>query len=110
REMLIESTALGVMGGTLGLGLAYVGLRVLVAMGPATLPRLNEVAIDASVLVFTLAVSLFAGLLFGLVSVLKYAGPHLAKALRGGGRTMSQSRERHRARNTLVVTQVALAL
>jgi predicted permease len=53
---------------------------------------------------------MFAGLLFGLIPVIKYAGPHLATALRAGGRTMSQSRERHRARNTLVVVQVALAL
>jgi len=57
-----------------------------------------------------LAVSLFAGLLFGLIPVVKYAGPHLATALRAGGRTLSHSRERHRARNTLVVVQVALAL
>jgi predicted permease len=53
---------------------------------------------------------LFAGLLFGVIPVLKYAGPHLGTALRAGGRTLSQSRERHRARNTLVVVQVALAL
>ena len=59
---------------------------------------------------FTLGVSLFAGLLFGLIPVLKYAGPHLATALRAGGRSLSSSRERHRARNTLVVVQVALAL
>ena len=54
--------------------------------------------------------SLFAGLLFGVIPVVKYAGPHLATALRAGGRTLSSSRERHRARNTLVVVQVALAL
>src|ERR1039457_3792262 len=79
-------------------------------MGPATLPRLNEIGIDPLVLAFTLAVSLLAGLLFGLLPVLKYAGPHLAGTLRGGGRTMSHGRERHRARDTLVVVQVALAL
>src|SRR5208282_4145956 len=62
------------------------------------------------VLLFTLAVSLFAGLLFGIIPALKYAGPQLATALRSGGRTLSQSKERHRARNTLVVVQVALAL
>ena len=61
-------------------------------------------------LLFTLAVSLVAGLLFGAIPVFKYAGPNLAPALRGGGRTSSASRERHRARNTLVVVQVALAL
>jgi len=110
REMLLESLILGVLGGALGLGLAYTAVRILVAKGPATLPRLNEIGIDPIVLGFTLGVSLFAGLLFGLIPVLKYAGPHLATALRAGGRTLSQSRERHRARNTLVVVQVALAL
>jgi putative ABC transport system permease protein len=110
REMLLESVTLGVLGGGLGLGLAYVALRILVAKGPETLPRLGEIGIDPVVLGFTLAVSLLAGLLFGLIPVVKYAGPNLASALRGGGRTLSQSRERHRARNTLVVVQVALAL
>jgi predicted permease len=110
KELLLESVTLGLLGGGLGLGLAYAALRGLVAMGPATLPRLNEIAIDPLVLAFTLAVSLLAGLLFGLLPVLKYAGPHLAGTLRGGGRTMSQGRERHRARDTLVVVQVGLAL
>jgi predicted permease len=62
------------------------------------------------VLGFTFAISLVSGLLFGLIPVMKYAGPQLATALRGGGRTMSHGRERHRARNTLVVVQVGLAL
>jgi putative ABC transport system permease protein len=110
REMLLESLTLGVIGGVLGLGLAYAAVRILVAKGPATLPRLTEIGIDPLVLTFALGVSLFAGLLFGAIPVLKYAGPHLATALRAGGRTLSQSRERHRARNTLVVVQVALAL
>ena len=110
REMLMESLTLGVMGGVLGLGLAYAAVRILVAKGPATLPRLTEIGIDPLVLAFTLGVSLFAGLLFGVIPVLKYAGPHLATALRAGGRSLSSSRERHRARNTLVVVQVALAL
>src|SRR5262245_55673713 len=110
REMLLESMTLSIIGGVLGVGLAYIGLRVLVAIGPATLPRLGEIAIDPVVLLFTLVVSLMAGLLFGLMPVLKYAGPHLAVARRGSGRTLSHSRERHRARNSLVVLQVALAL
>jgi putative ABC transport system permease protein len=110
REMLLESLILGVIGGALGLGLAHTALRILVANGPTTLPRLAEIGIDPAALAFTLAVSLLAGVLFGLIPVMKYAGPNLAASLRGGGRTLSQSRERHRARNTLVVLQVALAL
>jgi len=110
RELLVESVTLGALGGALGLALAFGALRLLIAKGPATLPRLSEIGIDARALVFTLAVSLASGLLFGLIPVFKYAGPHLAGALRGGGRTMSHGRERHRARNTLVVVQVGLAL
>jgi putative ABC transport system permease protein len=110
RALLIESLTLGVLGGAFGLGLAYASLRAFVASGPETLPRLSEIGIDPLVLVFALGVSLVSGLLFGLIPAIKYAGPRLAGALRGGGRTLSQSRDRHRARNTLVVVQVALAL
>jgi predicted permease len=82
REMLFESLTLGIMGGLLGLGLAYTAVRILIAKGPTTLPRLTEIGIDPLVLAFTLGVSLLAGLLFGVIPVLKYAGPHLATALR----------------------------
>jgi len=110
RQLLIESLALGVLGGALGLGLAYASLRVFVASGPDTLPRMSEIGIAPLALVFALVVSLASGLLFGVIPVLKYARPRIAAALGGGGRTLSQSRERHRARHTLVVVQVALAL
>jgi predicted permease len=109
-ELMAESLTLGVLGGLAGLGLAYCALRLLVRMGPASLPRLGEIGIDLWVLLFTLGVSLAAGLLFGAIPVWKYAGAQVAAALHGGGRTSSQSRERHRSRNVLVVVQVALAL
>jgi len=110
RELLLESVLLGLMGGVLGLGLAYGGLRFLVSLGPANLPRLSEISIDPRVLVFALIVSLLSGLLFGTIPALKYAGPRISAALHSGGRTSSQSRERHRTRSILVVAQVALAL
>ncbi len=109
-ELLFESLLLGVAGGALGLAFAYAALRALIAMAPEGLPRLNEIGIDAPVLLFTLAVSLLAGLLFGSIPIFKYAGARLGTGLREGGRTLSQSRERHRARSTLVIVQVALAL
>ncbi len=109
-ELLGESVMLGLVGGAVGLGLAYAALRALLALAPANLPRLASIGIDAAVLVFTVAISIAAGFLFGVIPVLKHAGPHVAAGLRGGGRTSSASRERHRARNTLVVVQVALAL
>jgi predicted permease len=101
---------LGVIGGVLGLGLAYAALRLLTSMGPANLPRLDEISIDPPVLLFALAISFVVGLLFGLAPVLKYAGPRLGTSLREGVRTISEGRERHRARGVLVVVQVALAL
>jgi putative ABC transport system permease protein len=110
RELMLESVLLGLMGGALGLGLAYAGLRFLVAMGPATLPRLNEISIDPRALGFTLIISVLSGLLFGLIPALKYASPRRSVSLQGGGRTSSEGRERHRARNILVIAQVALAL
>ncbi|MFL6353216.1 MAG: ABC transporter permease [Bryobacteraceae bacterium] len=110
RDLLAESVTLGVMGGALGLALAYAALRVLVALGPANLPRLDELSIDAPVLLFTVVISFIAGIVFGLVPVFKHAGPQLGTALREGGRTSSEGRQRHRARSSLVVVQVALAL
>jgi predicted permease len=110
RGLLVESVMLGLMGGVIGVGLAYASVRFLVTIGPANLPRLSEISIDARTLGFTLLLSLLSGLLFGLIPALKYAGPRTSLALRSAGRTISVSRERHRARNLLVVGQVAMAL
>jgi putative ABC transport system permease protein len=110
RELLLESVTLGVIGGILGLGMAYGGLRLLVYLSPANLPRLDEITVDLRVLVFTGGISLAAGILFGLIPVFKYAGRQLGTGLREGGRNASEGRERHRARSVLVVAQVAMAL
>jgi len=109
-ELLMESVAIGVMGGVLGLGLAYGALRLLINLGPANLPRLDEVSLDSRTILFTLGISLLAGVLFGLLPAIRSAGSSIALSLRAGGRSMSQGRERRRARNILVVVQVALAL
>ena len=79
-------------------------------MAPAGLPRVDEISIGGPVLLFTAGVSLVASMLFGMIPVLKHGGPQLGTALRAGGRSVSESRDRHRARNVLVVVQVALAL
>jgi putative ABC transport system permease protein len=110
RESLTESLFLAVAGGLLGLAVAYGGLRLLRFMNPENLPRLQEVSIDASVMLFALAASLFSCLLFGLLPALKYTSAPPAPALRMGGRSAGTSRERHRAQNVLVVGQVSLAL
>ncbi len=109
-DLLFESVVLGLLGSALGLALAYGALRILVAMAPTGLPRIHEIGIDVPVLLFTLAIALFSSFLFGAIPVFKYAGAHLNTGLREGGRTLSQSRQQHRARNSLVVIQVALAL
>src|SRR5206468_2000993 len=98
-ELLAESVILGLVGGVAGLALAYGAVRLLIALAPGNLPRLENISIDAMVLVFTFAVSCVAGLLFGVIPVFKYAGPQVAAGLRAGGRTSSASRERHRARS-----------
>jgi predicted permease len=109
-ELLLENLVLALLGGVLGLALAYAALRVLVAMAPADLPRLEEIGIDGPTLLFSLAASLVSSLLFGSIPVLKYASKHVGTGLRQGGRSMSEGRERHRSRNMLVVVQVALAV
>ena len=110
RGLLVESVMLGLLGGVLGAGLAYAGVRFLLTVGPANLPRLSEISLDARTLGFTLLLSVLSGLFFGLIPALKYAGPRTPLALRSAGRTISASRERHRARNMLVIGQVAMAL
>jgi putative ABC transport system permease protein len=110
KEFLLESVFLGLLGGAAGVGLAYWALRLLVTIAPSSLPRLENITIDPQVLLFTLAISLAASLLFGLIPVIKYAAPGVAATLRAGGRTLSQSKEAHRARNTLVILQMALAV
>jgi len=108
--LLTESVLLGLLGGVTGLGVAYGAVALLVKLAPQYLPRVDSIAVDPIVLLFTLVLSLGAGLLFGLMPVLKYAAPRVTMALRAGSRTLSQSREAHRARNILVVLQTGLAV
>ena len=109
-EMLAETLTLAAIGGLLGIALAQAALRLIVWLSPANLPRLDELSIDPYVLAFAFAISLVAGVSFGLVPVFKFAGPQLQTALRSGSRTASVGRERHRARSALIVVQVTLAM
>ncbi len=110
RELLIESALLGLMGGVLAVGVAYAGLRLLVAIGPADLPRLSEISLDARSLGFTFVLSVISGLLFGSIPAWKYARARAAAVIPGASRTASVGRDRQRSRNFLVVSQVAMAL
>src|SRR5215470_17604913 len=110
KDILLESAVLGLLSSFLGLALAWIALRVLIALAPVGVPRLHEIGIDAPVLLFTLVIALLASFLFGAIPVFKYAGVRLSTGIREGGRALSQSREQHRVRNVLVVVQVSLAL
>jgi putative ABC transport system permease protein len=113
RGLIVESLTLSLIGGLIGVGLAYLGLRVLLAFPPANLPRLNEITIDLPVLGFAVAISILSGALFGLVPILRVAGQrfsNLAEFVHGGGRWASAGRNQYRSQNALVVVQVALAL
>ncbi len=108
RQMLTESILLALLGGALGLAFAAAGTRAALAALPATLPRVSEVGIDARVLWFTVAVSVLAGFLFGLVPALRVAGDKPYAALKEGCRSVAGSR--HRTQHILIAVQMALAV
>lgn len=109
-ELLSESLLLAAAGGAGGLLLAHAGTRAIVATAPDALPRVENIGIDGTVVAFTAAISLLAGLLFGLLPILKFTRPHLSTALKEGGRASSDGRSRHAARHTLVIAEIALAV
>src|SRR5262249_49086231 len=86
-ELLLESFVIGVIGSALGLGFAFGALRIVLTMAPSNLPRVDEIGIDAYVLLFTLAVALLVTLLFGSVPVFRYAGSRFEAGLREAGRS-----------------------
>ena len=110
RDLVGESVLLGLMSGVVGLAIATLTLPLMLVAAGDNLPPALAVTIDSTVLAFVPAVSIAAGLLFGAIPVIKYAGAQFAMRLSSMGRTVSAGRERHRVRNTLVVVQVALAL
>jgi len=104
-ELLVECLVLGLLGGLAGLGLAAIGLEILMAYGPSTLPRLSEISLDSTAVLFTLVCSCAASLLFGLAAVVKSGSPARMHNARGA----THGAHHLRAQNTLVVTQMALA-
>jgi predicted permease len=108
RQLLTESVLLALAGGGLGLVLAAWGTRAALGMLPTALPRAGEIGLDARVLIFTMASSLLAGILFGLAPALKASQPDLHETLKEGGRGGSATR--HRAQGVLVAAEISLAL
>ncbi|HET9219240.1 MAG TPA: ABC transporter permease [Terriglobia bacterium] len=109
-ELFTESALFSLAGGIVGIALSYCGLRALLTIAPASLPRADEITIDPTVLLFTLGLCLVSALLFGMLPVVRYARPARDAMSSAGGRWSSGSRERLRLRGTLVVAQVAMAM
>jgi putative ABC transport system permease protein len=110
RQLLTESMLLSLVGGMVGLLLAIWGLDVLIALSPKDIPRLEQISIDRTVLLFTLGVSVLTGLIFGIVPALQASRPDLNESLKEGGRGSSGGPSGRRIRNGLVVVEIALSL
>jgi putative ABC transport system permease protein len=110
RQLMAESLLLALVGGALGLGLAWLGLKGVVALQPANVPRISELRIDGLVTAFTLGIAVVTGLLFGLAPAIQTSRTNLQDTLREGGRSGSADRSGQAMRRALVVAEVALAL
>ena len=110
RQTMLETLSLALLGGIAGLGMAWAGLQILVARAPNGLPRVEEIGIDGTAVFLTLAISSAAGVLFGLYPLLRFNRLDVIGSLKDSGRSGQEGRERHRARNSLVVVQLSLAL
>ena len=110
RQFLTEAVLLSLIGGVVGLIVGGWGVSLLLATSSDSIPRLNEIGLDARVAGFTLGVSLLTGLLFGLAPLLHLSVDNLTKALREGGDRATAGSARHRVRQVLVVSEIALAV
>jgi putative ABC transport system permease protein len=110
RQLLTESLCIALLGGALGLILAAWGKDLIVALEPDELFRVKDVGIDYAVLAFTLLLSLLTGLLFGLVPAIQASNPNLNETLKDAGHSATGSARRHRIRNLLVISEVALSI
>ncbi len=110
RQLLTESVVLAVVSGVMGTLLAFGGIRIIRAFGPANLPRLNEVSLDLPVLGWALAISLLAGILVGLAPAMTTMRRDLRPSGEESGRSVSGGRSSRRIRRALVVAEFALAI
>ena len=108
RQLLTESVLLGMAGGCIGLLLAKLGVRVLLATLATNVPRSEEIALDSHVLFYTLGISVLTGIFFGLIPALKTLRPDTHETLKEGGRGSSGAR--HRAQSVFIVVEMAMAV
>jgi putative ABC transport system permease protein len=108
RQLLVENVLLGIVGGTIGVMLAFWGVRVLTSLGPGELPRAQDVRVDLPVLLFALAVSLLTGVLFGIAPALRSARVDPGEALKGAARA-TDSRSGHSYRGVLIALEISFA-
>ena len=110
RQFITEGIVLSIAGGALGLFLAWIGLRSLLAANPDSIPRAAEIGLDANVLLFTLIIALATGVVFGLAPLLHLGQGSMSLALKEGGTRTTANTTRNRVRRGLVVAEVALAV
>ncbi|HEX4594310.1 MAG TPA: ABC transporter permease, partial [Bryobacteraceae bacterium] len=110
RQFFTESLMLGTAGGCAGFVIAMAGVRAVRAFGPASVPRIHDVTLSLPVLLFTLAISVVSGLLFGMAPVVRARKPDLSTALKESGRGESGGFRDRRGRNVLVIAQITLAV
>ena len=110
RQLLIESVLLSLLAGACGLLIAAWSTSALVALAPPDIPRLENVALDVPVLLFTLTLSVLTGIIFGLAPALSASKTNLTESLKEGSRGSTEGRGRNRIRNVLVTAAVALSL
>jgi len=109
RQMLAESVTLALTGGALGVLVAYAATRLLVAAAPVDVPRIEEVRIDTPVLLFTLAISVVCGIIFGLVPAWNAARENAQQAMKATGRGNTETAAARRSRSVLVAAEVCLS-
>jgi FtsX-like permease family len=110
RQLVTESIVLSVAGAVLGLGFAVWSLAAVLQLYPTNLPRSQEISIDFAVLLFTAALAILTGVLFGLLPALQASRPAFADAMREGGRTTTTGPRHNRLRSGLVIAQTALGV
>lgn len=111
RQQLTESFMLAIVSGLIGIGLAWLGLDLLLSLAPVDTPRINEVAIDARALLFALAISITTAVVFGLLPALKSSKAELFTTLKDtGNKGVTGRLSNHRLRNAVVIAEVSLAL